>query len=136
MDIEHVLTVIAPEVLPVLLLAAFFVVTVVVGVVLSAIRDNEVVKKNQKLFDMLDDMMWRSIVIINGGDKELEAYEDMAEQREEEGLEFIDPRMLFVLEQGEKFMQSRGFHVDLEELYIRAQALYRENVEELDKVAK
>lgn len=79
------------------------------------------------LMAMLEDFILSTVVKVINQDVDLAPYEEKADARAKEGLTYLDPRMLFVLDQADDWVSKRsGFNVDFEELAARAERIYQE----------
>ena len=75
---------------------------------------------------LLIDVLWAGISAAEGDGIDLTTYELNVEQRAQEGLSYIDPRMLYVIDQGERWMAHQGYTIDADELLVRAEGLFNQ----------
>jgi hypothetical protein len=74
---------------------------------------------------LLDDYLF-SFVELAASKEDLAYYEELNEEVILAGGHSIDPRMRYVLEQAERFVERQlGLDLEFEEIYARAQAMYR-----------
>lgn len=107
--------------------AAFVVALTAVWQVAQAFRQSEFYKQHEALWNLIDGRIADLIWLIEKGDVDLTQYEDRAKQREEEGLSYVDPRMLYLLDQAEAWVKEKfSVEVDFEELLARAEHIFDE----------
>lgn len=93
----------------------------------QAVVRSEFYKKNQLKIDLLDDVIVNFIFLAAFGNVDLTPWQVKADKRVEDGLEYIDPRMLYVVDKAEEFANSK-FHLNLEfdDLLARAERIFQE----------
>lgn len=106
----------------------FFVLLVIVGIAAQRFGLTELVAHRQRELQLLSDYLLSTVVLIaEGSDIDLSVYEERASQRQEDGLSYIDPRMLMLLDRADDYISGRvGFNVSFDELYARAERIYQE----------
>jgi hypothetical protein len=107
------------------------IVGIVVGLFLltrfvSAITTNEYVKANQTLLAMLGDTLFNAIMLVAWGKVDYSEFEEKALDYEREYGRYIDPRMWYVLERAEDWLEGYGFQVEFDELLAIAESVYRQ----------
>jgi len=107
------------------MLALFVFVFFFSALVLGALRKTEVFRQYESYFRLIDDVLYGAIMAANGEAVNLTPFEQRATVREAEGLVYIDPRMLYVLDCAEVWSKARGVEVDFEETLTRAEGLYQ-----------
>jgi hypothetical protein len=107
-------------------IAFLFVLLVIVSVAAQRFGLVELVAHREKELRLLGEFLLENIVLIaEGQDINLAPYEKLALEREENGLSYIDPRMLMVLDKADDYVSGRvGFDVSFEHLYAKAETLY------------
>ena len=107
-------------------LALFTILSFLVSFVLSAFRKTEVFRQYEAYFRLIDDVLYGAILAAQGTAVDLAPFEQRVEERHAEGLVYIDPRMLYVLERAEGWAGTHGFgNIDFEETLTRAEGLYQ-----------
>lgn len=113
-------------------LALVFVAVTVVGMfvlwrIQQAVVRTEWYKKNQLKVDLLDDVIVNFIFLASFGNVDLAPWQEKADKRVDEGLTYVDPRMLYVIDQAETYANSK-FHLNLEfdDLLARAERIFQE----------
>src|SRR5690606_39047416 len=109
------------DAMAVLVVAAFATAITSVWLVVNAFRKTEFYKQHQTLWALVDDRIADLIWLIEVGDVDLTEYNKRADEREAKGESFIDPRMLYLLDQAQAWVQAKlGVELDFEELLARA----------------
>ena len=103
------------------LVVTFLLIVLATGIVLS-VRQTETYKRFAPFLDLLDEVI--AGAIANAAGAELGRFEHMATVREEQGLPFIDPRMLYVINKVELWVEKNGFPIDLVDIHDRAQHIF------------
>jgi hypothetical protein len=115
------------EALSVLFVAGFTAAMVMLWLGVSAFRKTEFYKQHAALWNLIDDKIADLIWLIEFGDVDLTDYEHNADVREQEGKTYIDPRMLYLLDKAEKYIQEQyNVTVNLEDLLGRAEHIFDE----------
>lgn len=99
-----------------LLLVAWFV---------RAARQSEIYRRFETQLSMLDNFLLIAITSVPGLNYDHDYYDAKADADEEETGVYIDPRMLYVLDQAEHWAKARGIQVELDELLVRAEGIYQ-----------
>lgn len=103
------------------------VALVSVWLALSAFRKTEFYKQHQALWDLVDGRIADLVWLIEVGDVDLSEYKKKADEREAAGLEFVDPRMLYLLDKAQSWVKEKfGVELDFEELLARAEHIFDE----------
>ena len=107
-------------------LLLFTILSFLVSLVLSAFRNTEVFRQYESYFRLIDDVLYGAILAVEGTAVDLAPFEARVEERSNEGLVYIDPRMLYVLERVGGWSEAHGFgDIDFEETLTRAEGLYQ-----------
>lgn len=103
------------------------VALVSVWLALGAFRKTEFYKQHQALWDLVDGRVADLVWLIEVGDVDLTEYEKKADEREAAGLEFVDPRMLYLLDKAQAWVKEKfNVELDFEELLARAEHIFDE----------
>lgn len=71
-------------------------------------------------------LLENAVLIAEGQDIDLSTYETRAAERAEAGLQYIDPRMLMLLDKADDYVSERtGFDVSFDALYAKAETVYQ-----------
>lgn len=93
----------------------------------SAFRKTEFYKQNKTILELVDGRITDLIFLLEFGDVDLTEYKQREAQREMDGLEFIDARMLYLLDRVGAWVKDRlGVELDMEELLARAEHIFNE----------
>ncbi len=109
-------------------LVVMVAIMVIAALFYRVVSRTELFKQLEQHWDALDDFIF---LMIDAAENFIGYDEghwaDVALEREELGEEHIDARMLFVLDRAERWIEARsGFDVEFEELFIRAELLFRQ----------
>jgi hypothetical protein len=87
----------------------------------------EAVTHREKEIKLLSNFLLDNVMLIaHGSAVDLSPYEDRASERQENGEQYIDPRMLFLMDKADDYISGRvGFNVSFDELYAKAEAVYQ-----------
>ena len=107
------------------------ILIVVVGVVaafaLAAFRNSELYRTNADKLDLLAEYAANWIFLAQFGEIDLTEWEAKSVARVDEGLPYVDPRMLFVIDQlGKQANEKLGLHLNALELLAIAERKYQE----------
>lgn len=107
------------------------IVAIVVGLyflsrLVTAITTNEYVKANDILLGMLANSITNAIMYAAWGQIDFSEYSDKAADYEQEHGRYIDPRMWYVLDKAEAWLETYGFEIEFDDLLSRAEALYQD----------
>jgi len=101
------------------------IVALIVGMfLLNAWRRSSYAEQYAGTLDLLTDILWAAMAAAEGDTMDLTPYLEEVERRAAEGLPYIDHRMLYVMDMGERWLASQGYTIDAEELLTRAQGLF------------
>jgi hypothetical protein len=112
-------------------LVVLFGLVILLGVGTSlaiAFRDNEQLVKRERELKLLGGFLLDLVVSIESRESvlDLEPYNKRAEERVEDGLEHIDPRMLYLMDKADDYVSSRsGFNVSFDELLAKAEHIFQ-----------
>lgn len=107
------------------------IVLVVVGFAatraLTAFRNSDLYKANKDKLDLLAEYAANWIFLAEFGTVDLTEWEAKAAERVAQGLPYVDPRMLFVIDQlGKQANEKLGLNLNLLELLAIAERKYQE----------
>lgn len=115
------------DLMAVLIVTAFVVALTAIWLVVGAIRRTEFFKQYQSVWELVDDRIADLVWLIEVGDVDLTEYERKAEQREQEGLSHVDPRMLYLLDKAEEWVNATlNIELDFDVLLARAEHIFDE----------
>lgn len=104
---------------------AFVLTALALG--LQAFRKTEFYKQHQALWDLVDGRIADLIWLVNVGEVDLAPYDKRVEEREAAGLDYVDPRMLYLLDKAQEWVKTKfGVELDFEELLARAEHILDE----------
>ncbi len=93
----------------------------------SAFRQTEFYKQHQAMWELIDGRIADLIWLVEFGDVNLDEYNVRADEREAAGLSYVDPRMLYLLDQAQAWVKATfGVTVDIEVLLARAEHIFDE----------
>lgn len=107
------------------------IVAIAVGLFLltrliTAITTNEYVKANETLLALLGNTLFDAVMLVAWGKVDYSVYDQKAADYENEHGRWIDPRMWYVIDKAEAWLETYGFDVEFDELIARAEAIYRQ----------
>lgn len=107
------------------------ILLIVVGVAatfaLNAIRNSDFYQTNKQKLDLLAEYAVNWIFLAEFGEVDLTEYNAKAVARVDEGLPYVDPRMLFVIDKlGEQASNKLGLKLNALELLALAERRYQE----------
>lgn len=110
-----------------LVTVAFVAVMAALYLGVAAFRKTEFYKQHKTVLDLVDGRITDLIFLLEFGDVDLTAYDDKADERQKAGLEYVDPRMLYLLDQVQAWVKDRlGVTLDTDELLARAEHIFNE----------
>lgn len=119
-----------PEVLTLLGVAFCFVVLVLAGALVNAIRKSEALKQYEGLIQALGQKIADLIIFAEWGDEysqKADFYEKKQAERTAAGLYYVDPRMLYVMDKVEQYALDRhGLKIEFDDVLPLAEKKYRE----------
>ncbi len=115
------------DALALLVVFAFVAVMAALYLGLSAFRKTEFYKQHKTVLDLVDGRITDLIFLLEFGEVDLTEYELKADERAEADLPYIDPRMLYLLDQAQKWVKDKlGVELDVDELLARAEHIFNE----------
>lgn len=107
------------------------VVLVLLGVLaalaLAAWRKSELYRTNKDKFDLLEKQAVNFIFLAAFGDVDLTEWQEKSDARVEAGLAAVDPRMLYVVDKLELFVNTKlHLHLEFDDLLAIAERKYQE----------
>lgn len=119
-----------PELLALLVVAVFFVLLYFIGIVANALAKTQWYTQNQLFIGAIAQKALELILHTEYGDEYesvSEEYDVKAQQRAEKGDFYIDPRMLFVIDKLETYVNKTfGQKLEFDDLLQIAETKYRE----------
>ncbi len=113
--------------LAILFTAGFAAALVSIWLVVSAFRKTEFYKQHELLWNLVDNRIADLIWLIEVGDVDLTEYNKKADEREAAGKPHVDPRMLYLLDRAQAWVEEKlGVKLDFEELLGRAEHIFDE----------
>lgn len=122
---SNLLNTINPELLTSVLALAIVLGLIIMTKVIHSIHKHEIVKKHQRIFDILFKLAMSSVTMIAFKDIDLTKYEAIAQKRMEKGLTPIDPRMLYVIDVIQKRANTYGLRLSIEEAWSIGESEYQ-----------
>jgi len=123
LDLANALT---PEIMNLGLMVVLVLLLAAVYFVVRAIRQSEAYKQYGQQIDMLADVIANAIITAGFGAVDMKPWEQKAQERLEAGNEWIDPRMLFVLDAADQWIERQsGLDIPMDELLQRAEAIFQ-----------
>lgn len=108
------------------ILFIFVLLMALFAIGINAIRRTEIYKQNEHIIKELNALLADYIIMAALGRFDVDAWKAEEKRREEVGLPHIDYRMLFVLDKAENWLEQRGIDMELEDLYARAERIYKD----------
>lgn len=119
-----------PEIIQVAVVALFFVGFLLVALLLNALRRSEWFRQNEAVAIALAQKALELLIHTEYGDEfstVSHVYEDKALKRSADGLFYVDPRMLFVIDKLELWANTRfGVALEFDDLLQIAETKYQE----------
>lgn len=110
-----------------LVTVGFAVALFAVWQVQAAFVKTEFYKQHKVLWELVDDKIASLIFLIENGDVDLTEFEQRAKEREEAGLSYVDPRMLFLIDKVQDAVNSAlGVNLNFEDLLARGEHIFDE----------
>ena len=107
--------------------AGFAAVMVALWLGLAAFRKTEFYKQHQAVWDLVDGRIADLVWLVEVGDVDLTEYEKKADERAAAGMEFVDPRMLYLLDKVQVWVKEKlGVDLDFDEVLARAEHIFDE----------
>lgn len=104
------------------------VMLILVSLVATAFRSSEIYVQNKRKLDLLGDFLLDQVVAIEAreADIDLTPYEQRVDERAEQGLEYIDPRMLYLLDKADDYVSARsGLTISFDELLAKSERIFQ-----------
>ena len=119
-----------PEIIQVFVIAVFFIALVLIGLLLNALRRTQWFVANEKAVLAVGQKALELLIHTEYGteyESVAHEYDEKAHQRSVNGLFFVDPRMLFVIDKLELWANTRfGISLEFDDLLQIAEAKYQE----------
>lgn len=110
-----------------LITVSFVAVLTALYLGVSAFRKTEFYKQHKTVLELVDGRITDLIFLLEFGDVDLTEYEKRADERAANGLEAVDPRMLYLLDKVQEWVKVKlGVELDVEELLARAEHIFNE----------
>lgn len=114
--------------------AAAILVTTILAVLMTgfwlavqAFRKTEFYKQHRAMWELIDNRIADLIWLVEFGDVNLDEYAVRVDAREAAGLSYVDPRMLYLLDQAQAYIKTTfGVTIDIEVLLARAEHIFDE----------
>ncbi len=109
------------------------IVVFLVAQAVAAFKRSELYVQNERSVKLLEGFLLDNIVNIEarGADIDLTTYNQRADERAEQGLEYIDPRMLYLLDKADNYVSRiSGFYISFDELLAKSERIlqnYKDN---------
>ncbi len=127
---QEILAQFKPELLALLVVAVFFVLLYFIGIVANALAKTQWYTQNQLFIGAIAQKALELILHTEYGDEYesvAEEYDVKAQQRAEKGDFYIDPRMLFVIDKLETYVNKTfSQKLEFDDLLQIAETKYRE----------
>lgn len=127
---NEIVSLFTPDVLRLVAIVAFFVAFFLVGSLLVSLRKTEFFKQNELFVVALGQKALEFVLHAEYGEEYnsvADEYQTKADERVAKDLFYVDPRMLFVIDKLETFINLHfSVHLEFDDLLAIAEAKYRE----------
>jgi|ERR1041385_3598660 hypothetical protein len=118
-----------PDVLSLVVIVVFFVALFLVGLLFSSLRKTEFFKQNEMFIVAVGQKALDFILHAEYGEEYnsvADEYQTKANDRVAKGLYYVDPRMLFVIDKLESYVDQKfNVHLEFDDLLAIAESKYR-----------